>query len=82
MTIQEIKGLLPRRSYREIAAVVGLREDTVRQFFSKSHVRLGDDTVGRIREVACRIIEENSLNGLGLLHGEEKMKAVKATLAA
>lgn len=82
MSIDEIKALLPRRSYRTIAEAVGVKEDTVRQYFSKAHVRLSGDTVVRIREEACSIIERNSLNGLALLHGEEKIEEVRATLAA
>lgn len=82
MTNQKIKELLPHGSYQIIAESVGVAEGTVKLFFSKVTIRISAKKSEQIVACAKAIIEKNSLNGLSLIYGEEKIKTVKAALAA
>lgn len=83
MTIQEIKSLLPDGSYRKIAATTGKSYGTINQFFNdRINARVSEKTKAAILLEARKIIKENSLNGLELLYGVQKVNELKEALAA
>lgn len=80
---EKIKRLLPKGSYMAIAKEIGKSYGTVRDYFAPSKdFSISEDVENKLLNAARKIINQQSMHGITVVHGKEKASAVKAALAA